>query len=104
MLPSFEYYTSEYHGNEISEVDFARLISRAGNYLKKVKCDIPTENYKNAVCAVAEAWQVNEQGGTLTSQRVGSWTKTYASNKKSDNQRLLDALSLYADCKTVGWL
>ena len=31
-----------------------------------------------ATCAVAEAWQRNEEGGEIVSQSVGSWSRTYA--------------------------
>ncbi|WP_461368078.1 head-tail connector protein [Candidatus Darwinibacter acetoxidans] len=97
MLPDYSYYIDEYHGNQIPEPDFPRLIARAGAYLARAVCGSPDpDNYKMAACAVAEAWQTNEQGGDLASQSVGSWSRSYADRKpKSDNQRLLEAAQLY---------
>lgn len=97
-LPDYTYYTDAYHGNQILEADFPRLIHRAGAYLSGMACTAPpdSEVYKMAACAVAEAWQVNEQGGDLTGQSVGSWSKSYAQKRpKSDGQRLLEAAQLY---------
>lgn len=63
-MPTYEFYINTYYGNQIAEHDFPRLISRAGVYLEKFNCTNVDENkYKMGVCAVAEAWQTNEQGG-----------------------------------------
>lgn len=94
-------------GNQIAEHDFPRLISRAGVYLKNFNCtNVDEDKYKMGVCAVAEAWQTNEQGGELASQSVGGWSKSYQQKKvKSDEQRLFDAVRMYlGDCvKSVRW-
>lgn len=97
MLPNYTYYTDIYHGNQIAEPDFPRLMTRAGATLAQLAPDCPKgDSYQMAACAVAEAWQTNEQGGDLVSQSVGSWSKSYAQRKpKSDNQRLLDAAMVY---------
>ena len=98
MLPDYNFYIETYYGNQITEADFPRLISRASAYLNgacKVET-IPEEDYKKALCAVAEAWQTNEQGGDVVSQSVGSWSKSFAEKKsKTDEQRLNDAAQLY---------
>ncbi len=108
MLPDYTYYTETYHGNQITEYDFPRLITRAGSYLKTIACSGADEEvYQMGACAVAEAWQINEQGGDLVSQTVDSWSKTFAQGKrpKSDQQRLLEAAKLYlGPCVTdVRW-
>jgi hypothetical protein len=94
-----------YKGNTISESDFGRLAIRAGSYLDKLTggriSDPPSESIKMATCAVAEAWQVNEQGGEIASQSVGSWTKTFTPKVKSDNQRLYEAAILYLDASNI---
>lgn len=98
MLPNYTFYTETYYGNQIPEADFPRLISRASAYLTGLcsNVDIPEENHKKAICAVAEAWQTNEQGGDVISQSVGSWSKSYADKKnKTDEQRLSEAANLY---------
>ena len=99
MLPNYEFYTDVYYGDQIAESDFPRLLARASAFLNNNCYNIsvvPEEAYNNAVCAVAEAWQVNEQGGDVVSQSVGSWSRTLAEQKpKSNDQRLLEAAELY---------
>ena len=98
MLPDYDFYIEVYYGNQITEADFPRLISRASAYLNGICSleNIPEETVKNTMCAVAEAWQVNEQGGDIVSQSVGSWSKSFAEKKsKTDEQRLNDAAMLY---------
>lgn len=103
MLPDYQFYTETYHGNQITEIDFPRLINRAGVFLQNLRCESDDEKYSMAACAVAEAWQQNEQGGDLISQTVGSWSKSYSKGKRSDTQRLLDAASLYLGNCAVRW-
>ena len=100
-MPTYEFYVSTYMGNQIAEHDFPRLISRAGVYLKKF--NVTDENKLNmAMCAVAEAWQTNEQGGELASQSVGGWSKSYQQTKpKTNEERLLDAVKMYLGDNTV---
>lgn len=103
-MPTYEFYVNTYMGNQIAEHDFPRLITRAGVYLEKFSRT--DENKLNmAMCAVAEAWQVNEQGGELASQSVGGWSKSYQQSKpKTNEQRLLDAVKMYlGNCISVGW-
>lgn len=107
MLPDYEFYMNTYYGNQITEADFPRLVSRASAYLNRV-CNldnVPEEAAKKALCAVAEAWQTNEQGGDVVSQSVGSWSKSYAEKKgKTDEQRLNDAAKPYLGNITVRWV
>lgn len=110
MMPDYSFYTESYQGNQIAEYDFPRLITRAGVYLKGVACKgvvVEDDSYKMAACAVAEAWQKNEQGGDLVGQSVGSWSKSFAQKKPvSDRQRLFEAASLYLgdSVRTARWL
>ncbi|QIB68262.1 hypothetical protein Ami103574_02560 [Aminipila butyrica] len=110
MTPDYEFYTDVYFGNQITKADFPRLIARASAYLDGI-CNLqsaPPESAKMALCAVAEAWQTNEQGGDVVSQSVGSWSKSYAQKKiKTDDVRLTDAAKLYLGqyCNlTVRWV
>ena len=98
----YTYYTGTYKGNVIvSEAEFDRLILRASEYIDRItggraSSYSPAEPVKMASCAVAEAWQTNEQGGDLVSQSVGSWSRTYASKTpKSDELRLYEAAEMY---------
>ena len=99
MLPDYDFYTAVYYGNQIAEADFPRLCKRAESYLNSLGCNlsgVPPDKFKMAVCAIAEAWQTNEQGGDVVSQSVGSWSKHFAAAKpKTNEQRLADAARLY---------
>lgn len=101
VYADYTYYTDTYKGNSITEYDFDRLILRASVYLDQITggqatAYDPADSVKMAACAVAEAWQINEQGGELASQSVGSWSRSYALTKpKSNDRRLLDAVMLY---------
>lgn len=94
------FYKETYAGNVIAEQDFHRLMQRASSYIDRITDGraasySPAEPVKMATCAVAEAWQVNEQGGDLVSQSVGSWTRTYTKQAKSDEARLYAAAEMY---------
>ena len=107
-MPDYEFYTAEYHGNQIDEGDYPRLSARAKSWLESRGCDlsgVPPSKLDFAICAIAEAWQVNEQGGDLASQTVGSWSKSFTQKKpKTDEQRLLEAAKLYlGSCVSVRW-
>lgn len=98
-MPDYAFYTDTYHGNQITEADFPRLAARADSWLESLGCDLsgaPPDTLDMAICAVAEAWQTNEQGGDIVSQSVGSWSKSYTQKKpKSDMQRLTEAARMY---------
>lgn len=97
ITATYEFYTKTYCGNEIAEPDFPRLSARAAAYLDGIKRrELPdSDNVKMAICAVAEVWQQNENGGELTSQTVGSWSQSYAASNKSASQRMFEAARLY---------
>lgn len=106
-MPDYKYYTDTYKGIEIgSAKDFNRLALRADAYIKQFmggKVDsLSPDVYNNAICAVAEAWQTNEQGGDLASQSVGSWSKSYANKPMSNEERLKQAALLYLS--SVRWV
>ena len=107
-MPTYEFYTKTYMGNQIAEADFPRLSLRAENWLDSLGRDlsgIPPDKLDMVICAIAEAWQVNEQGGELASQSVGSWSKSYQQTKpKTNEQRLLDAVKMYlGNSVSVRW-
>lgn len=105
----YTFYTDTYKGNSIPEADFERLILRASSYLDKVyngTIETVTDNIKMAACAVAEAWQTNEQGGDVVSQSVGSWSRSYQKTAKSDDKRLIEAAQFYLGnlVQSVRWV
>lgn len=109
MLPDYDFYIDTYYGSQITEADFPRLTARASAYLDGLECDfseVPEDTVKKAVCAVAEAWQTNEQGGDVVSQSVGSWSKHFQRKVKSDDDRLFEAAQLYlgGQVKRARWV
>lgn len=97
---TYEYYADTYKGNAIAESEFERLIIRASSYIDRITAgraasSLSADAVSMAACAVAEAWQTNEQGGELQSQSVGSWSRSYAIKPKSADARLYDAAVLY---------
>lgn len=97
---TYEFYTTTYLGNAIASNAFDRLVLRASSYIDRItdgraSTYSPVGTVSMAACAVAEAWQINEQGGELQSQSVGSWSRTFAVQGKSGDARLLEAARLY---------
>lgn len=100
MYADYAFYKDIYLGSSITEADFNRLISRASFYLQqitgnKVNKHAETLAVKMAACAVAEAWQEKEQGGSVLSESVGKWSKTYAEEGKSADKKLYEAAAMY---------
>lgn len=96
----YSFYIGEYNGKAIIQADFDRLIIRASSYIDSITQGRASsysadDAVKMASCAVADAWLKNEQGGDLQSQRVGSWSRTYANKLESPENRLYKAANLY---------
>lgn len=100
----YEFYIDCYRGSRIPEADFARLAERATEYIDfatlGTAMDYPDTRQlvKKACCAVAEAYQTNEQGGGVVSETVGKITRNYAagvSTTPTEEQRLYRAISRY---------
>lgn len=95
-MVEYAYYAESYHGKEISEDDWGGKARFAAAYinLNFAGYDEAGEDYKSAICAVAEAKQKTERG-VLASQTVGSWSKHYSVQTVSDKERLMEAAMLY---------
>lgn len=94
LFVSYVFYKKNYLGNKINEDDFPYLSDRAYDYVyaqTKGIIDIVTgralEMGKKAVCAIAEVIQNEDyaaskrtdgNGGVVSSESVGSWSKSYA--------------------------
>lgn len=112
----YEFYTEVYFGNQIAEDDFPRLSSRASDYIRFVTKGISDnveglnlEAVKKATCAIAEilldesrmAANVFSEGNAVSSETVGSWSKSYHSPTLSAaqieyiNNRKKEALLMY---------
>ena len=105
VYADFAYYSKEY-GGTMPEEDFKRLSRRASAYLDQVTFDrvaagqpeTVMSKVKDACCAVADAWLLNEQGGGVASATNDGISVTYVagvSNSSTDGQRLYEAAALH---------
>jgi len=90
----------------MTKVDFNRLSMTASAYLNqatfgRIAAGQPAdimEKVKDACCAIADAYLLNEQGGGVASESNDGITVSYVtgiSTAKNDNQRLREAASLF---------
>ena len=106
----FEFYSTTYGGTAIAQSAFTRLINQASAVIDNLTFDrvaeVIEEDYDDetiekiqlATCAVAEQIQTNEAGGNLQSERVGSYSVTYAETqtaKLSDDAKCVRAARIY---------
>jgi hypothetical protein len=99
---NYSYYTDTYKGI-MPEEDFNRLNLQASAYIDQITFGRAARSHpeavqtkiKDACCAVADILMKKEQGGELTSQTVGPWTKHFASSGKTLDQQQYDAALLY---------
>lgn len=100
----YEFYTNTYFGSAIKAEDFPRLALRASSFLDyytqgraEKNSDLPA--VKMACCAIAEQYQMIEtaqtvaqksmsyslesNGQEVSSESVGSWSKSYKSGAES---------------------
>lgn len=104
VYADFSYYRDTYCG-EMAEGDFKRLSRQASAYLDSVTFDRIAavtdekimEKVKDACCAVADAYLLNEQGGGVASETNDGVSVTYVNGTgtKSDEQRLYQAAARY---------
>ena len=98
---SWDYWTNQYQGAALSIEEFTRLEAAAQRYVDKqtfgrICPEELTTDIQNAVCAVIEAIQTNEQGGVIASESIGKYSVSYLSGAaKTDGQRLRDSMLLY---------
>lgn len=104
VYADYEYYVNTYLGTSISEDDFSRLALRASAFLDyytqgKAQNNADLDALKMACCAIAEQYQIIEasqsvaqkslaysmtsEGAEVSSESVGSWSKSYQSGGNS---------------------
>lgn len=102
---SYEFYLTVFHGNMPVE-DFNRLAVYASAYLDELTMgrtagELPAETKdkaKMALCAVADAYRLNERGGGVASETNDGISVTYVagiSNAKTEGRRLYEAAALF---------
>ena len=100
----FYYYLSEFGGTMAAD-DFHRLSRQASAYLDHVTFDriksVTDESVKakvkDACCAVADVYLLNEQGGGIASETNDGISVTYVNGtgSKTDEQRLYQTALIY---------
>ena len=106
IYADYIYYKESYLG-KMKEREYSRLARKASAYLDRVtfgrleRINLPAEvkgKVKDACCAVADAYLLNEKGGGIASETNDGISVEYVagiSNTKTDDQRLNDAARLY---------
>jgi hypothetical protein len=99
----YSFYTQQFKGTAIAAVNFDRLALRASEVIDQVTFDqagaitdeLIINKIKMAACAVAEEMQsLEEAGGAVESERVGSYSITYLSKVPAE-VRLVNAAKRY---------
>ncbi len=103
IYADYDYYTNSYFGRSIQEDDFPRFALRASQYIDyitmgKAEARAELEAVKMCCCALAEQYQVietsqelaqkslsaaSESGTEVSSETVGSWSRSYRSGGES---------------------
>lgn len=109
----FTYYSTEYLGTAIASADFPRLALRATAIIDQITfnravvimgANTPESTVtaiQNAVCAVAEEIQTQEQNGNIdgvTNESVGSHSMSYGKGARSamtNLQKQIEAAKVY---------
>lgn len=106
LTVDYDFYCGVFHGKMPRE-DFERLSVYAAAYLDEVTmsrtADTLTadveERAKQAFCAVADAYLLNEQGGGIASETNDGVSVTYvagiSNSTKSEGRRLYEAAALF---------
>ena len=104
-MADYNFYIGVYHGKMPME-DFWRLSVYASAYLDELTMGrtagtLPDEaeyKAKMALCAVADAYLANEQGGGVASETNDGISVTYVAgirNAKTEGRRLYEAAALF---------
>lgn len=103
IYADFSYYRDTYCG-EMAERDYKRLSRQASAYLDSVCFDRIQafvaeekimEKVKDACCAVADVLLLKEQRDGIAEERNDGISVTYATDGKTDEERLYQAAVLY---------
>ncbi len=98
----YVFYVTEYYGT-MAEEDFNREVLKASAYVDMVTMNRITasilEKYetqiKLATCAACDVYYAAEKGGEITSESVGSWSRSYGSSGMTTQQKLQDCVENY---------
>ncbi len=98
----YTYYKDIYLGT-MPEEDYKRLSQQASAYIDNITFGRASKNQpekilskiKDACCAVSDVLHQKQSGGEIVAQRVGSWSKEFASSGKTSEQKQYEAAHMY---------
>ena len=105
LTVDYQFYKDIFHG-QMSEADFSRLSVYAAAYLDDATMcrtagplpEATMQRAKMALCAVTDAYLLNEQGGGIASETNDGISVTYVAGvgaAKSEGRRLYEAAALF---------
>lgn len=103
MYADYEFYRTEYSGNQISEADFLRNANLSSAYLdritsgraKRVEGEERLFLLKMACCAVAEIFFLEASGGDITSESTDGYSYSRSGNSVPLEARKRGAAALF---------
>ena len=98
----YNFYVTSY-GGTLTEDAFNKLITKASAYVDYITLGritpIHLDKYKEkislAACSVVDVLHDEANGGELSSQTVGPWTRTYKGSGKTAEQKKYDSAEVY---------
>nr|DAI35445.1 MAG TPA: Head Tail Connector Protein [Caudoviricetes sp.] len=98
----YNFYVNEYNGT-MAEEDFNREVLKASAYVDMVTMNRITASVLNkytdqiklATCAACDVYYAAEKGGEVTSETVGSWSRSYGASGMTVQQKLQDSVENY---------
>lgn len=96
----FTYYKNTF-GGAMPEADFNRLSRQASAYLDSATFGnakdewLDDERVKDACCAIADVLYNQEQGGEVSSESTGSWSRSYVTSGKTAEQAVSAIVQAY---------
>ena len=103
LTVDYSFYEEDYHGDHIRPEAWFALSRDASAWLDavtfgRVQDDLDEQTLhacRMAVCAAAEVFSQEQEGGTLTGETVGKWSRSYAADTRSRGRKLYDAASAW---------
>ena len=98
----YNFYVTSY-GGTLTEDAFNKLITKASAYVDYITMgrinpfllDTYREKISLAACSVVDVLHDEANGGELSSQTVGPWTRTYKGSGKTADQKKYDSAEVY---------
>lgn len=104
LTVDFEFYSTSYHGDKISEAAWPAFARDAAAYVDKVTFGRASDTSgelrtacQMAVCAAAEELQMQEAGGVVASASNDGYSETYVAAAQTPSQRMRAAAGLWLD-------